>query len=55
MLMRTRDETLNQYCDYDSIFEPVVYSSDWERIINTAYEYEDACRQARTQAQTVQK
>lgn len=59
MLMRTRDETLREYADadsdWDSILEPMQYSSDWERIIDTTYEYEAACRQARTQSQTLQK
>ena len=50
MLMRTRDETLREYADsdWDSIFEPMQYSSEWERIIDTTYEYEATCRQARS-------
>lgn len=59
MLMRTRNETLLEHINnyWDDIFEPVMYSSDWERIIDTTYEYEAQCRASRqsTQTQTVQK
>ena len=46
MLMRTRDETLNQYSDYD-IDSNDQYSSEWTRILDTAYEYEAAIRAER--------
>ena len=57
MLMRVKDETLREYANYywDNMFEPMVYSTDWERIIDTTYEYEASCRKARSQDQTVQK
>ena len=56
MLMRTRDETLREYSEYywNDIFEPIQYSTDWERIIDTTYEYEAECR-ANRQNKTIQK
>lgn len=48
MLMRTREETLKQYInDYDNI-EPMQYSSEWERILDTTYEYCDQLLKERT-------
>lgn len=57
MLMRTRNETLNNYLNGYVIddSEPFQYSSDWERIIDTTYEYEARCRAERTQTQNIQK
>lgn len=39
MLMRTREETLKQYIENYDINEPMQYSSEWERILDTAYEF----------------
>ena len=60
MLMRTRNETLLEHLDYnwDDMFEPIQYSSDWERIIDSTYEYEAHIRAERTQStqtQNIQK
>ena len=51
MLMRTRNETLLEYANYDwdDMFEPIQYSSDWERIIDTTYEYQDRICKERAQ------
>lgn len=57
MLMRTKNETLLELADdsLDSDSESKRRSAEWTRILDTAYEYEAACRQARTQSQAVQK
>lgn len=39
MLMRTREETLKENIENYDIEEPMQYSSKWERIIDTTYEF----------------
>ena len=57
MLMRASDETLREYADYywDDMFEPMVYSTEWERIIDTTYEYEANCCASCSKDKVIQK
>ena len=49
MLMRTREENLKLYTDDYEDVKPFEYSSEWERILDTAYEYCDQLLKERVQ------